>query len=197
MMPRQRISAREAHEEDSQLDSKRKLLQMSEISLWLDNYDDIFSDFDPRPYSQRALSDDFLFEAKKASRDKVEEALELKFLVPKKRRNSYEENLIKKRLHEHFRKHYSSIQRDVHSLVQQGTIFAVFGVILMFVTTYLLFHYGEKNFLISFLIVLLEPAGWFLFWEGLDLVIFEPKELRGDLAFYRKMSQCVVEFLGY
>ena len=47
------------------------LLKKSEISLSLDNYDDIFSDFDPRPFSQRALSDDFLIEAKKASRDKV------------------------------------------------------------------------------------------------------------------------------
>ena len=39
-----------------------KLLQQSEISLLLDSYDDIFSDFDPRPYNQRALSQDFLAE---------------------------------------------------------------------------------------------------------------------------------------
>jgi len=35
---------------------KKKLLQLSEISLIIDTYDDIFSDFDPRPYSQRALA---------------------------------------------------------------------------------------------------------------------------------------------
>ncbi|MBI2151367.1 hypothetical protein HYU21_01420, partial [Candidatus Woesearchaeota archaeon] len=30
------------------------------ISLVLDSYDDIFSDFDPRDYSEKALSEDFL-----------------------------------------------------------------------------------------------------------------------------------------
>ena len=33
------------------------------VSLWLDTYEDIFSDFDPRPYGQRALSEDFVAEA--------------------------------------------------------------------------------------------------------------------------------------
>ena len=37
------------------------------ISLWIDSYDDIFSDFDPRPFSARNISDDFLYEVKKTS----------------------------------------------------------------------------------------------------------------------------------
>ena len=45
-------------------EEKQKILEMSEISLILDTYDDMFSSFDPRPYSQRALSEDFLSEAK-------------------------------------------------------------------------------------------------------------------------------------
>ena len=40
------------------------------ISLILESYTDIFSDFDPRPYDQRTLSDDFLLECKKAVRRK-------------------------------------------------------------------------------------------------------------------------------
>lgn len=52
-------------EAQQKIEETEKILEMSEISIWLDNYDDIFSDFDPRPYSQRSLSDDFLAEAKK------------------------------------------------------------------------------------------------------------------------------------
>ena len=47
----------------------KELLEKTQISLWLDDYADIFSDFDPRPFSQRALSDDFLNEAKKVVRE--------------------------------------------------------------------------------------------------------------------------------
>ena len=55
------------------------------ISLILDNYDDIFSDFDPRPYTVRALSDDFLNECRKAIIEKGEN-IELRFLLSKKQR---------------------------------------------------------------------------------------------------------------
>jgi hypothetical protein len=37
------------------------------FSIWLDEYDDIISDFDPWLYSERALSDGFINEAKKSS----------------------------------------------------------------------------------------------------------------------------------
>ncbi len=74
---------------------KETLLKASEISIILDTYDDIFSDFDPRPYSERALSDDFLIEANKASRDKASGQIELIFLIPQKMRNIESENLIK------------------------------------------------------------------------------------------------------
>jgi hypothetical protein len=30
------------------------------ISLWLATYDDLFSDFDPRSFTKRVLSDDFI-----------------------------------------------------------------------------------------------------------------------------------------
>ena len=43
-----------------------------DISIWLDNYDDIFSGFDPKPYSERVLSDDFLTEVGKVCKEKDE-----------------------------------------------------------------------------------------------------------------------------
>ena len=45
-------------------------LREGNISLILDSYNDMFSDFDPRSFSERALSDDFLSECKRAARDK-------------------------------------------------------------------------------------------------------------------------------
>ena len=98
----------------------QKLKEMFNISLLLDTYDDIFSDFDPRSYSQRALSDDFLLEAKKASRDKVSGKIELNFLVPAAARDIKQEAIIKKRLREHFRKHYDVMHDEYAGVIRQG-----------------------------------------------------------------------------
>ncbi|HIH39843.1 TPA: hypothetical protein HA219_03945 [Candidatus Woesearchaeota archaeon] len=172
------------------------LLKKSEISLSLDNYDDIFSDFDPRPFSQRALSDDFLIEAKKASRDKVS-GIELNFLIPKSVRKPSEENIIKKRLKDHFKKHYHSEKQETLNIRRFGARFAGIGIVLMFLATFILFRFPDKSFVMNFLVVLLEPAGWFLLWEGLNQVIFEPRKHREDMEFYRKMSSCEINFFEY
>ena len=176
---------------------KKKLLQLSEISLIIDTYDDIFSDFDPRPYSPRALSDDFLLEARKASKDKVSGTFELNFLIPSHLKNKVHELLIKKRLKEHFKRHHIIASREKHNIIKTGISFLIIGIIIMFITTFLLFKYDAKTFLISFIIILSEPAGWFLFWEGMHQVIFETRTKKPEIEFYEKMSKCTVNFIHY
>lgn len=179
--------------------SKGKRVSMDglgKISLMLDEYNDIFSDFDPRPNLVRMLSVDFLDEIKRATRDK-KEGLELNFLIPQHLREIKEENVIKKKLKNHFKKHYEVSQQEVKSILRQGILFVAFGVALMFLATYVLFTFKESTFLTAFLVVILEPGGWFLFWEGLDLIVFESKKRSHDLVFYKKMSKARIYFNSY
>ncbi len=167
-----------------------------DIPLWLDEYNDIFSDFDPRHYSERALSEDFLTELKRASGDKIEK-FELLLLVPASKRIHYDEIIIRKRLMEHFNKHYNQLHKETYGIINKGLTITLIGILLMLTTTYLMFTYGERTLLMSFAIVLLEPAGWFLFWEGLNQVIFESKKISPDTKFYEKMSKCKISFMSY
>ncbi len=178
-------------------EDKKRLHDISQISLWLDDYKDIFSDFDPRPYFERTLSDDFLLESKKAIRDKASGEIRMTLLIPEDRRNLRDEELIKKRLRGYFRTRFDFIKKQKTGVMKQGFLFVTVGIILMFVATFLLFTYMGKNFLVNFLVVVLEPGGWFLFWEGLHLIIFESKKLVPDLEFNRKMSSCEVLFFSY
>ena len=107
--PKKGEGKKEESRTSKDIQAKQELLAKSEISLILDTYDDIFSDFDPRPYEERALSDDFLLEAKKASRDKATGTIELIFMMPAGKRDTHKESLIKRRLRDHFRKHYISL----------------------------------------------------------------------------------------
>lgn len=178
-------------------ETKDMLPQIFQVSLWLDNYDDIFSDFDPRHYSQRALSDDFLLEAKKATRETATGRIELKFLIPENQRKLELEGVIKKRLRAHFKKHYFQQQEQRNEIIRQGAAYIALGFILMFLTTTILFWNLNTNFILTLISVIAEPAGWFLLWEGLNLVIFRSKEKNPDLDFYRKMSNCSIYFQSY
>lgn len=172
-----------------------KLLKLSEISLWLDTYDDIFSDFDPRPYNERALSVDFLEEAKRASMDKIT-GIDLKLLIKKRLRNETNERLIKKKLKNHFKRHHQLLVKDKSKVVRRGSFFIIFGIIMMVAASIVLFE-NKSTLFDKFLIVLLEPASWFLFWEGMNQIVFESNKVNPDLEFYRKMTNCKIEFVSY
>jgi len=172
------------------------ILRMSEISFMINDYQDIFSSFDPRPYSERALSVDFLDEAKRASVDKEFGNIQLRLIVSKKKKSESIENIIKQRLHEHFKKHHEILHKEAGKVMKRGACFTIAGVFIMFLAAYILFK-NHQTLLISFLIILLEPAGWFLFWEGLGQIVFESKKKKPELDFYHKMAKSKIEFIAY
>lgn len=173
----------------------KSLLAKSEISLLLDTYDDIFSDFDPRPYSQRALSDDFLNEARKASREKGE-SFELRFLMFAKLRQSEREALIKKRLHEHFKKQVAVLKKEIKDIITKGIMLAIVGFFLMFCAT-LILEFLPKSLFSTFLVIVLEPSGWFVIWTGFDHIFYMPRDKKPELVFNEKMAKADVIFESY
>ena len=180
----------------SQHHRKHRVLESTQIGLSLQGYDDLFSDFDPRSSAERALSEDFLTEIKRASKDKPYEEIELTFLLDKKKRSIKHEDIIQRRLHDHFRHHYHELTKERSSISRQGWLFTALGVIVMFLAATLLHEDATTSIFLSFLIIVLEPAGWFLFWEGLNLLIFVSKDKTQDYEFYETMNDSKITFKG-
>jgi len=173
---------------------RKTLIDESEISLVLDTYDDIFSDFDPRTYDNRVLSFDFLMEAKRAAREKVS-GLELKFMMPAALCDKDKETLIIKRLHSHFHKHMQLLQKERSTKVRNGILIALLGFFLTACAAVLSHYYNSLN--AAILLVLLEPAGWFSIWNGLDMVFQGSKTTNEDYNFYQKMATAEIVFNYY
>jgi hypothetical protein len=171
------------------------LMREGNISLILDSYDDIFSDFDPRPYELKALSDDFLLECKRAAEDKQKE-IELRLLIPKHKRNLNDEPKIRKRLRNHFQKHYQEKQEDKIKIRKQGILWFSLGAGLIVLST-LLYTQTYRGFLFTLLFVLSEPAGWFTIWTGLEKIFIESRKKMPHLKFYKKMSKTKINFYSY
>lgn len=165
-----------------------QLADTLEITLRLDGYDDIFSDFDMRPYSQRAVSVDFLDEIRRATSDKDNSDVELILNVPEHERKEYDETIIKERLAAHFKRHYHLLMQEKRHVLRLNISMVVVGIIFMIIATLIVFNGPSKNLFLSFLLIFLEPAAWFLLWEGMDHIIFTSKSLDPELNFYRKMS---------
>jgi hypothetical protein len=165
------------------------------VSLWLDTYEDIFSDFDPHPYGQRALSEDFLAEAKRAVRDRRDDVPELRLLIPAHVRNLESEATIRKRLRDHFRRHADRLARERRRGIWVSLGIAAAGFAVM--TASALLRRQPETVTRTVLHVLLEPAGWFAVWFGLDQLFYGTRELTREHAFYGKMARADVVFTAY
>ena len=166
------------------------------VSLWLDDYENIFSDFDPRPFSQRALSDDFLIEAKKVAHEYKTGEFDITLLVPAGKRDIPMEKIIRGRLHSYFKKKEHQISEECKETTRKGIVFTIIGIICMITATFFL-YLGSANFFMSLIIVILEPAGWFLAWNGMDHILFTSNANRSERDFAKKMSHAETVFDSY
>jgi len=181
-------------EEETQKEQK-DILKQSNISLILDSYDDIFSSFDARPYSEKALSVDFLAECKNAVRDKGEYEIEMRLLMPKDKRNFKEETTIKKRLKIHFGKHFVEKEQEILKVKKEGFIWVSLGVLLLLGIIFVSFKFPEAVF--ASFIYILEVPSWFLMWEGMAKILIDARKIEPDFIFYKKMASAVANFFEY
>lgn len=179
----------------SGLEAGTDILRIGNISLILDSYDDIFSDFDPAPITEKAISHDFLAECKRAAFEKpLDQDLELRILVPKRKRKISEELKIRKRLQGHFTRHYHMTHKEMKDIKRDGTGWFLIGGVLIMIAVLIQAYEG---FLFKFLLVLFEPAGWFMMWTGLEKIFSEVKEKHPEYEFYTKMAKAKIYFLSY
>lgn len=164
------------------------------VTIWLDTYDEIFSDFDPRDYEARALSDDFLAELRKLVRetDEKEALREFQLLIPAKVRNTETEHIISQRLHSYFRKAAQRITEERKKIKIKGILFSLLGLLFLLIAGYISFT-NPSVAVFHFIMIALEPAGWFFTWTGFDHLA-NLAHKRPEIEFNLRMSKNKITF---
>jgi hypothetical protein len=175
---------------------KKELLSKSELSIWLDDYDDVFSDFDPRPLIERSLSDDFLAEVKKMVREKPGGDIQLTLLIPANLRKKEVEVAVIKNLHTYFKHTVAGITYEMAQARRRSILLTLGGFIIMIATAYVV-SISNKSFFYNALQIILEPSGWFMVWTGMDGIIYNARRRKPVLAFNQKMVHAEITFLSY
>lgn len=169
--------------------------QIHGITIWLDTYDDIFSDFDPREYQARALSDDFLSELRKLVRedDAKEDLREIQLLLPADLRSTSTEEIISHRLHTYFRHRLLQLNEAHQRIRWKGIWLSVAGLFGLLIASYISFT-RPAEMAYHFLRTVLEPAGWFFVWMGYDHLVNGSGRKKPDLDFFKRMSRNKISF---
>ncbi|MFI5164948.1 MAG: hypothetical protein ACHQHP_06850, partial [Bacteroidia bacterium] len=161
---------------------------MVELSLWLDYYDDIYSDFDSRHYLKRRVSEDFLYELKNALKYKKERVSDLILLLPQEKRDEPNEKAIAKSLKDFFSTQFTIHLDKCRKKTNNGIAMGVTGILLMAINSFISFKSSHTATLVA-LRVITEPAGWFLLWASFDFLFYDRREIAKEREFFRELSE--------
>ena len=146
------------------------VLQIVDIAL--DGYDDLFSDFDPSPYTTRILSEDFLSELFRRYSQTPKGRIVINFSIPKALRSEKTESLIRKRLRDHFKDRDRVWEGRIRDKIRIGLVRLGIGAIVS--AAILLVPQFEVPTVLTLLSVLV----WYFMWTGFDSIIEVPAKLR-------------------
>ncbi len=183
---------KEAPQEQKLPDS---VIEARDISIALDGYDDIFSDFDPRKYSEREISSDFLRELETRHMEGAGGKLELRFYLPKDRRNEKTEEHIIRRLQNYFKLKIKELSKEDEKRRREGLGFMALGLGVLLVQIYLA-ETSVLPVLAPILEVMLVPFGWFAAWVGLERLFERGKETSTELELANRLSRAQYLFIS-
>ncbi len=178
--------------------AKKKLhaKDCQDISIWVDKYGDLFSDYDSRDFTERALSDDFIMEVRKLVRELPSEKIEIKFNLMEEPSNAETEAIIIKNIHEHFAYYADVVQKEMNQIFRNGCLMCAGGFGLIISLAFLGAVATESSF-INGSHMALEPIGWFLAWTGLDMVFQQSKKEQETIDFNLKMTRSEITFMSF
>ncbi len=168
------------------------------MSLILDTYIDIFSSFDPRPYEERSLSDDFLDECKKMVLDKWIDLIELRLMIPESSREIHNEELIKKRLHSYFITQWHIQEKLRKKEMLRARVMVWVWVTIWIIVSYILHLDSFAYMYTTFITVIWEPASWLMIWNWADkLLKYFWWDADQAYQFAHRLSRAKIQFYWY
>lgn len=154
--------------------------QINRVDVGLDEYDDIFSDFDPSPYTSRLISKDFIDEIMRRHRETKEGQIEVRFSIPEKLRNPGIENVIRTRLKEYFKVQAEKVDDDLTRRDRRGYAMIVGGLALVTLHRFLTDNLtgGTGHEIYRWFENPMELFGWITTWTGIDRIfVHRPEDL--------------------
>jgi hypothetical protein len=174
---------------------EQRIKDIKEISIAIDTWDDIYSDFDPRALNERLLSEDFLAELKKRRRETRRGSYRVSIYAPVALKDDKTEKTVIQRLKQHFK--YWSLQRqkELNRIRARGIIFVIMGIAFLGFLTLVTFFKFFSALTIEILGIILMPLGWFGIWEGFSKIVDTSPIFLQEEILFTKLSKADYRFI--
>jgi len=168
--------------------------ELREIAIAIDTWDDVFSDFDPRPLSERALSEDFIIELKQRYRETSRGDFVVTICAPQSLDDKKSERIVAKRLKRHFMHRVLLRKKENIRIRIRGFIFVLCGICFLTFLTLAAYFKIFSDLALNIISIVVMPLGWFGIWEGFSKIVDTRSPFLSEEAFYEKLAKAQYRF---
>ena len=175
-------------------DQMQYISDIKEVSVAIDRWDDIFSDFDPSPISKRTLSEDFIIELQRRYKQTKRGSYAITIFAPKSLADEKFEQKVAQRLKQDFKFRALLAKKSLGRIRIRGAIFVVFGIFCLGTLILLTYSRRFSELALELIGIVLMPLGWFGIWEGFSKIVDTSFGLKRDEDLFTKLSKASYNF---
>jgi hypothetical protein len=173
---------------------QQRIQDLKDISIAIDSWDDVFSDFDPRPLAERTLSEDFVQELKKRYHEGRKGMLSVTICAPAALKDERTEHLVSARVKEWFSMRAAQIHHEIRRERARGVVFLLCGFVCLTMLTLLGLSRLFAQPWAEFVEIALMPLGWFGMWEGVAKLVDIDRMTLQERTLYRRLAHAGYHF---
>ncbi|WP_416672998.1 hypothetical protein [Egbenema bharatensis] len=164
------------------------------IEIALDQYSDIFNEWDPAPFKRRDIDPDLQLYLEGSSEEiPLRHPVELCFTIPPGRRDEKLEAEVQSGLKNSFAFKRYLLKREIGKTNLQILRCIILGFAFLWFGSVFSEQYGERDFL-SLMAEALFIGGWVFLWEAVSLFFFTERELFHRYRAYKRWQNAPVFF---
>jgi len=175
-------------------EGEEHIQDIQDLTVAVDTWEDIFSDFDPGPVEKRVLSEDFLTEIKKRFRETRRGQVTITFLAPAALKDEEFERKVIKRLKQYFKFRSLSVLQEINDLRRRGFYFVLTGICSLAALTFLTYYKIAEKLILELMGIILMPLGWFGIWEGFSRIIEPSPYMKKDYGIFSMLAKSTIKF---
>lgn len=180
--------------DNSRKKAEQRTQDLREIGVVIDTWDDVFSDFDPRPLSERTVSGDFIDELKKRYKETQAGDFIITINAPVSLKNEESERMVTNRLRRHFRYKFLQKKKVITVIRIRGLIFVIVGICSLSFLTLATYFKFLNELALQIVSIILMPLGWFGIWEGLSKLVDTSPVVINDSKVFEKLLKATYHF---
>jgi hypothetical protein len=165
------------------------------IEIALDQYADIFNEWDPAPFKRRDIDPDLQLYLEESSNEiPFRRPIELCFTVPEAVLDDKTEQEARDGLKNSFGFKIYFLKKDIQKLNARMLRFVVIGFAFLWIGTIFSLRYKEEQIIPYTLIQGLFISGWVFLWEAVSLIFFTNRDLYHRYRTYKRLQDAPILF---